>query len=148
MSPSARAILGTLLVPSGCFVDTSVVSVPCRTLIVDDDADMAFLAGEMIRLANDGLLLAGIAYSGDEAMEKLAEADVVVLDFRMPGRNGLELASDILAVRPGQKIVLFSAYLDNATLDEAERLGICECVSKDAVSDLPDVVRRHCTTAA
>jgi DNA-binding NarL/FixJ family response regulator len=114
---------------------------------VDDDADMAFLAGEMIRLANDGLVLAGIAYSGDEAMDKLADTDVVVLDFRMPGRNGLEVASDILAVRPAQKIVLFSAYLDNATLHEAERLGICECVSKDAVSDLPDVVRRHCVAA-
>lgn len=114
----------------------------CRTLIVDDDPDMAFLAAEMIRLANDGLLVSGIAHSGEEAMGKLTDADVVVLDFRMPGRDGLAVAAEMLAVMPNQEIVLFSAYLDRETVAAATRLGVRECVSKDAVRDLPDVVRR------
>jgi hypothetical protein len=73
------------------------VTVPCRTLIVDDDDDMAFLITTTIQLANHGLSVAGVASSGEEALGLLAEteADVIVLDYRMPGRNGLEVAGDI-----------------------------------------------------
>ena len=124
------------------------MSTPCRTLIVDDDADMAYLAMATVEVANDGLVVSGVALNGTEAMEKLHDADVVVLDFRMPGRNGLDVASDILATKPDQAIVLFSAYLDDATVTAAEQLGIRACVSKDRIRDLPDVIRRYCPNAA
>lgn len=121
----------------------------CRTLIVDDDADMAFLAVTTIEMANHGLVVAGVASSGAEALQKLPEAfpDVVVLDFRMPDRNGLEVAADILEAKPKQSIVLFSAYLDEFTVAEAERVGVRECVSKDRMKELPDIIRKHCPAA-
>jgi DNA-binding NarL/FixJ family response regulator len=125
------------------------VTVPCRTLIVDDDDDMAFLITTTIQLANHGLSVAGVASSGEEAMTLLAGegADVIVLDYRMPGRNGLEVASDILSINPHQKIVLFSAHLDDATVAAADRIGVRECLSKSNLRDLPDVVRKHCPAA-
>ena len=126
--------------------DTRYVATPCRTLIVDDDVDMAFLVSTTIEIANDGLTVAGVAYSGAEAMRKLPEAapDVVVLDSRMPERNGIDVAADIFAERPDQSIVMFSAYLEDDTIAAAERLGIRECVSKDRIHELPDIIRRHC----
>jgi DNA-binding NarL/FixJ family response regulator len=125
------------------------VTVPCRTLIVDDDDDMAFLITTTIQLADHGLSVAGVASSGEEAMTLLAGegADVIVLDYRMPGRNGLEVASDILSLNPDQKIVLFSAHLDDATVAAADRIGVRECLSKSNLRDLPDVVRKHCPAA-
>ena len=121
----------------------------CRTLIVDDDVDMAFLVATTIEIANDGLTVAGVAYSGAEAMRKLPDAapHVVILDSRMPERNGLDVAADIFAVSPDQPIVMFSAYLEEQTIEAAERLGIRECVSKDRIAQLPDIIRKHCPAA-
>jgi DNA-binding NarL/FixJ family response regulator len=125
------------------------VATPCRTFIVDDDADMAFLAATTIEMANHGLIVAGVASSGAEAMQRLPDtaADVILLDFRMPGRNGLEVAADILETSPEQNILLFSAYLDESTVAEAQRVGVRECVSKDQVKDLPDIIRKYSPAA-
>ena len=122
---------------------------PCRTLVVDDDEDMAMLVATTIELANHGLEVAGVACSGEDALEQLEylAADVIVLDFRMPGRNGLETADEILRRSPNQPIVLFSAFLDEATLVAAERAGVRECVSKDRLRELPDIVRKYCPAA-
>jgi two-component system response regulator YesN len=118
----------------------------CRTLIIDDDVDMAFLVATTIELANDGLTVAGVAYSGLEAVGKLQEAnpDVIVLDSRMPERNGIDVAADIFAVHPDQHIVMFSAYLDSETVTNAERIGIRECVDKGRINELPDILRKYC----
>ena len=120
----------------------------CRTLIVDDDVDMAFLISTTIEVANDGLSVADVAYSGAEALRKFPDArpDIVVLDSRMPERNGLDVAADIFAIAPTQKIVMFSAYLDGDTIARAEQLGIRECVGKEQIHDLPDILRKHCAS--
>lgn len=116
-------------------------------MIVDDDPDMADLVATTVQLANDGLEIAGVASSGREAMASLADADVVVLDHRMPDRTGLEVAADMLTVKPHQPIVLFSAYLDSATIDEALRIGVRECVSKSELRDLPRILRKYCAAS-
>jgi len=119
-------------------------------LVVDDDADMRFLARAV--LEGSGITIAGEAADGQEALDKLAELDpppvptVVLLDNQMPGLTGLEVAARILADRPGQLIVLFSAYLDAEIIAEAERLGVAGCVSKgdamDLVQIIEDIMRR------
>jgi CheY-like chemotaxis protein len=117
----------------------------CNTLIVDDSVDIAFLVSTLLEIANEGLRVTGVAYSGAQALEQLsdAEPDVIVLDSRMPERGGLDVAADILSMNPDQNIVLFSAYLDAETISNAERIGIRECVSKDLLNDLPDILRKY-----
>ena len=58
----------------------------------------------------------------------------------MPGTTGLETARRILAEHPDQAIVLFSSYLDPDVLHTAERLGVRECLAKDDIRQLPDVL--------
>ena len=118
----------------------------CRALIVDDDEDLAFLTAMTIETANHGLSVAGVASSGREAIDMLDKtvADVVVLDFRMPEANGLEVAAELLARDPKRSIILFSAYLEEATVKAADRLGVRECLSKDDIKALPDAIRRCC----
>jgi DNA-binding NarL/FixJ family response regulator len=116
-----------------------------RALIVDDDDDMRFLVRVLIEAANEGLAVAAEARNGEEAVERWREhrPDVVVLDNRMPGRSGLEVAAEILAEQPDQSIILFSAFLDEDTLAQADALGVRACLSKDHYDELPAALWRY-----
>ena len=116
-----------------------------RALIVDDDEDMRFLLRVLIEAANEGLSVAGEAGSGDEAVAQWREhrPDVVVLDYRMPGRTGLDVAQEILTERPDQSIILFSAYLDDETVTRAGAIGVRACLSKDDYDQLPAALWRY-----
>jgi DNA-binding NarL/FixJ family response regulator len=110
-----------------------------RALIVDDDDDMRFLLRVLIEAANEGLKVAGEARSATEAVEqwRAHAPDVVVLDYRMPDRSGLDVAAEILAEAPDQSIILFSAFLDDDTVARAEALGVRACLSKDRYDEIP-----------
>ena len=116
-----------------------------RALIVDDDEDMRFLLRAVIERANAGLQVAAEASDGDEALDRwrAVEPDVVVLDHRMPGATGLEVAAQILAERPEQSIILFSAFLDDDLITSASELGIRACISKDRYDDIPEALWRY-----
>ncbi len=80
-----------------------------RVLIVDDEPDMLALLQavlvthdwEVIGRANDGETAVRIA--GDIA------PDLIIVDYMMPGLNGVETAEHIKAIRPASEIMLFSA---------------------------------------
>lgn len=114
-------------------------------LVVDDDADMRYLARMVLEAA--GIAVAGEAADGGEALRKLDELDpppiptVVLLDNQMPGPTGLEVAARMLADRPEQLIVLFSAYLSDDIVASAEALGIVRCVSKADAIRLGQIIR-------
>ena len=116
-------------------------------LIVDDELDMRMLVRIVIEVANNGLDIVGEAADGPEALRKWRELDgppvpdVIILDNRMPGLSGLEVAEQILQERPEQLILLYSSFLDDAVRSKAAEIGIARCVSKQELDDLPDLVR-------
>jgi len=82
-----------------------------RILAVDDERDAVENLREV--LEHFGYVV-HIATSGTEALN-LAENnkyDVALLDFRMPGMNGLELASKLKVLLPSIVTILITAYLD------------------------------------
>src|SRR5258707_14529268 len=103
---------------------------------------MRFLVRAVIEAANHGLLVSGEAADGEETIEqwRTHRPDVIVLDQRMPGMTGLEVAERILKEQPAQRIILFSAYLDEDTTAAAERLGIGMCLAESDYSRLPGAV--------
>jgi CheY-like chemotaxis protein len=50
--------------------------------------------------------------------------DVVILDYKMPDRNGLEVAKEILTINPHQRIIISSAYLVKTLIDGIMELNI------------------------
>jgi DNA-binding NarL/FixJ family response regulator len=110
------------------------------TLIVDDEEDVRSLVRLVVEAANEGLVVSGEAADGNEALEHWREHRpvAVILDQRMPGMSGLEVAQHMLAEHPGQAIILFSAFLDRATREEAKKLGVRACLDKTQVSRLPE----------
>lgn len=114
-------------------------------LIVDDEPDMRELA--RVVLEADGIDVVDEAIDGLDALERYYELDpppipsAVLLDHRMPGLTGLEVAGKMLSHHPGQVIVLFSAYLDANVVVAARDAGVTACVSKMDVSKLAPIIR-------
>jgi CheY-like chemotaxis protein len=116
-------------------------------LIVDDELDMRMLVRLVIEMANNGLTIVGEAADGAEALQVWRDLDgppvpdVVILDNRMPELSGIEVAQQILEERPGQLIVLYSAFLDDSVRAKAAEVGITLCVSKHDLERLPGIIR-------
>jgi len=109
--------------------------VDVRVLIVDDEADIRLVLKLAVQAHDRGLVVAGEAADGWEALEALDRADpsVIVLDHRMPTISGLETAAKILERRPQQIIILFSGYLDDKLRSDAAALGVKACIPKQNI---------------
>ena len=114
-------------------------------LIVDDEPEIRELARIFLEL--DGFEVVGEASDGAQAVQRFIDLDpppvptVVLLDNRMPVLTGLQAAELILDHNPHQLIVIFSAFMDDATEARARSLGIAACVSKTDAAELPGIVR-------
>jgi DNA-binding NarL/FixJ family response regulator len=104
--------------------------VAVRVVTVDDQAVFRDAAEAVIR-ASPGFELAGEACSGEEGLSVVGrlQPDLVLLDVRMPGINGVETARRLAAERPGLVIVLISAQ-DAAAAPGAGECGACAFVAK------------------
>lgn len=69
--------------------------------------------------------------------------DVVIVDYRMPKRDGLNLARQIRTIQPKQRILFASAYLKEALLESLKELHGVEFIEKPFdLEDLIEVVER------
>ena len=105
---------------------------PISTLIVDDQPDIRLLLRVIINASNNGLVVAGEAESGTDALElvETLDPDVIVLDQMMPGMTGLEVAEQILSRRNEQVILLCTAFLNDEIRAKAKEVGIAGCIPK------------------
>jgi DNA-binding NarL/FixJ family response regulator len=113
-----------------------------RILIVDDS--VAFL--HMLRTLfkqHEQFTICGEARSGREAVEKSQECqpDLVVLDFSMPGMNGLETAAKIEQNHPALPMIMLTDFKDPFLKQKAREAGITLVLSKTDLDRVPDFVR-------
>jgi DNA-binding NarL/FixJ family response regulator len=104
-----------------------------RVLLVDDE-DLIRAGLELILSAEEDLTVVGQAGTGAEAVQVAAgcRPDVVLLDIRMPGMDGIEAARRILAARPAPRVIMLTTFdLDEYVL-EAFRAGASGFLLKDA----------------
>ena len=103
---------------------------PTKVMVVDDTDHMRKMLRNILEL--DGFDVAGEAASGEQALELVdgADPDVLVLDYMMPGMDGLETARQIRERRPSQVIILYTAFLDPEVERAAEEAGVDLCLAK------------------
>jgi DNA-binding NarL/FixJ family response regulator len=109
-------------------------------LIVDDYAVIRRALCKRFALEVD-FAVCGEAENGWEAIAK-AQAlhpDVIVMDLSMPVMNGLDAARVLSRIMPNVPIIMFSAYCDAFTENEAQSVGISALVPKS--EDMSALVR-------
>jgi DNA-binding NarL/FixJ family response regulator len=115
-----------------------------RIVLADDHALM--LAGVRRALEREsGFEVVGEARSGSEVLPLLArtQPDVVVLDVRMPGMDGLTCLDQIRKRHPHVKVVVLSVYSDPEHIQIALRRGACGYIVKSIDPlDLPSALRQ------
>jgi DNA-binding NarL/FixJ family response regulator len=111
----------------------ATVAGPIRVLVVDDQELVR--AGFCVILdAADGIVVVGEAGNGQDAVAQ-AQAhapDVVLMDIRMPGMNGLEATRLITGSRPESKVVMLTTFDFDEYVYEALRAGASGFLLKDA----------------
>lgn len=111
-----------------------------QVMIVDDHAVFTeSLAAALDR--QEGIRVVATS-AGDEGVTALAarhQPDVVLLDYRLPGQDGLRLASELKAAVPEARIVVLTAIVDERVALDAVEAGCVGFVTKDR--SLDDVVR-------
>lgn len=110
-----------------------------RVLIADDHEDIRELL-RVVLLTESYTVVA--AADGDEALElwrreRAHGICAVILDQRMPGLSGIEVASAIRAEDPDQVVLLLSAFLDADVEERARDAGIVACVPKADILLVP-----------
>jgi DNA-binding NarL/FixJ family response regulator len=114
-----------------------------RVFVIEDTPQMRLLLEQMLTL--DDFAVVGSAANGASALPEMnsADPDVVVLDYNMPGLDGLLTARLIKEERPDQAIILYTAYLDADLEEKAIRAGVTLCVEKaDGILTLERDIRR------
>jgi CheY-like chemotaxis protein len=92
-------------------------------LVVDDEPDIRTML-EVV-LAAEGWTVEQ-ASSGEEGLEsfRTARPDMIVLDHRMPGMTGWDVACQLFEQGCDAPVVLFSAYIDSDLRTRSEALGL------------------------
>jgi NarL family two-component system response regulator LiaR len=97
---------------------------PIRVLIVDDQVVVRHGLRSMLSGAED-IEIVGDASNADEAIKQALSTnpDIMLLDIRMPGMDGLNLLNHISANLPKIKIIILSNYDEEQFLLESFRAG-------------------------
>ena len=113
-----------------------------RTLITDDDGAMRLLARMLVE--EEGCQVVAEAASGEEAIDRVAaiEADLVLMDYRLPGIDGIEATARIRAIRPDIHVVGWSSHADDKVFERFREAGALAGIHKTDVPALRDALRR------
>jgi DNA-binding NtrC family response regulator len=107
---------------------------PASVLLVDDDVTFRqVMANELRRL---GYEIEAVG-TGEEAVRRIAtsEPDVVLLDLRLPGINGLDVLKSIHAGAPATEVVMLTGHGSIDTAIESIRIGAFDYVVKPCPLD-------------
>jgi len=115
-----------------------------RVLFVDDEEAIAEWAQEMLGALGYSVTARTV---GPEALELFRKGpdrfDLVITDMTMPRLTGLDLAREILRVRPGIPIILCTGFSEALSPESAAAMGIRELLMKPVLADeLTAAIRR------
>ncbi len=96
-----------------------------KVVLVDDQTLFVESLRTVLETRADDIMVVGIANDGNQAIEVVAETcpDVVLMDVRMPGMNGVESTRIIKERYPDTRVLMLTTFDDDQYVIEALRLG-------------------------
>jgi len=113
-----------------------------NVLIVDDEKDFRDLFAELVTRMGYSVIT---AENGKAALEKIKKKPIraAIIDYNMPGMNGLELLTQIKKQATGGVVVLISGYGNGELETEALQKGADEYVVKPMdINKLQDALQK------
>jgi len=106
-----------------------MIKIPTRVLIVDDEVD--FVEMLSLRLEEEGEQVFP-SYRGRECLEilKKLEIDVVILDIKMPGMDGIQTLREIKKDFPLVEVIMLTGHGTTETAVEGMKLGAFDYLLK------------------
>lgn len=112
-----------------------------KVLLVDDEKDYVKAMAERMEMRD---VSSRVALSGDEALQMVEDdaPDVMVLDLRMPGIDGMEVLERVKREHPRVQVIILSGHGSEKEEEEARRLGAFDFLKKPMdTSDVLTTVR-------
>ncbi len=113
-----------------------------RVLVVDDEVDFRDTVVKRLRMRK--LDVTGVE-SGEKAVELLDEHnfDVVILDVKMPGMDGIDTLREMKRVKPLMEVIMLTGHASVESGIEGMKLGAFDYIMKPAdIDDLIDKMRK------
>ena len=97
-------------------------------LVVDDDKSIRYSLKRM--LEEKYSILTG--QNGEEALDRVKESspDLIIMDIKMPGRNGIDVLKEIKLIDPKSLVIIMTAYGTTETAIEAMKYGAYDYILK------------------
>ena len=100
-----------------------------KVLLVDDEEEFVKSLSERMEMRD---LKSDVSLSGEQALKTMDEdlPDVMVLDLKMPGMDGMEVLRRAKKAYPGVQIIMLTGHGSEKDEKEARRLGVFEYLQK------------------
>ncbi len=118
-----------------------------RVLLADDHPFFLYGVSTYLKTVPE-IEMVGEANSGEDVVNqaKQLNPDVILMDIRMPGMNGIEATKKIKQSNPETNILIFTMFKDDQSVFTAMRMGAKGYILKDAGKE--EIIRAIKTIAA
>ena len=117
-------------------------AMPSKILLVDDEREFVQTLSERLLMRDMG---SAVAYDGESALEvaRQDEPDVMILDLKMPGIDGIEVLRRIKATQPEIEVIILTGHGSEADKDLCLQLGAFAYLQKPVdVEELSATIKR------
>jgi DNA-binding NarL/FixJ family response regulator len=118
--------------------------VPIRVVLIEDNEVFRQALQLLLEMRGD-IEIAAAAEDGKEAVElcRAHEPDVILLDYRLPGEDGVQVARRVRAECPDVAVVVLTAAAQEREIEALLETGAVACVGKDEPLDaIIEAIRR------
>jgi two-component system response regulator HydG len=113
-----------------------------RVFIVDDDRDLAESLADVLEARGYEVEL---AHTGEDGVERFRQSDfdLVFMDVKLPGMNGVESFFEFRKIRPAAKVVMMTGYSVEQLLTQALENGALAVLNKPySITEILTVLER------
>jgi DNA-binding NarL/FixJ family response regulator len=121
-----------------------VAAAPVRVALIEDN-DVFREALEMLLGLQSELEVVASAGDGDAAVEicRVHKPDVVLMDYRLPGIDGVQATKQLLEACPEVAVVCLTASANLREVDALYAAGAVACLTKDEpLEDIVEAIRK------